>query len=775
MVRLLRPLLFALLASTGATLFGCADATPPPVEEADAASADDAPDYIRRDAGGADEDATAGTPDATGDGFSDTSGGDPGTYEALCASCHGATGDGGTGPALIGWSRDRSVLVSAIDERMPPTDPTRCEGECAERLADEILSWAGPSDCESAPRVGGEQTIRLLTPSEYSDTIRDLLGARSTSGEACEGWRDCDARAEGCVGGACAPLACGSVRFTYTPTGPVDAVHVAGSFNAWAATVGEGGWAMNRDGDVFWTERDVGAGTFEYKFVVQSGGATDWIADPSADASSPDGFGGENSVLVVDACEGAGSTGETAWSASLPSAVRPEGFAFETHAASGHATSAHVETHLANARLAAAEALARRADWLPCDTNSTACADEIARSFGRRAFRRPLTDEEAARYRDLITSEGSFDAGLTRALEQLFVSPHFLYRFELGEEQADGSFLLTGFELASLLSYTLWGTTPDDALLDAAERGDLDTEAGLRDAAERLLGDPRARSRLGLFAEQWLGIEDVTQVARDALTPALRQSLIDETRALVTHVAFDGTGRFPELFLADYTFANEALGELYGVDLSGSALQRVDYPDGRRSGLLGHASILTSTAHSDQTSPIRRGLWVRQRVLCQEFGAPPPSAGGVPEVDPSATTRERFRQHTDDPFCSSCHQYIDDLGFGFEHFDSLGRWRETEFGAPIDARGDLNDVEGFGTDTTGAFETLPQLAEIITASERARACFQTQYYRFAHGRAERPADRCTLDDIDARFVDADQRIDALILATVTHPSFRRRQ
>src|SRR5690606_9777345 len=137
---------------------------------------------------------------------------------------------------------------------------------------------------------------------------------------------------------------------------------------------------------------------------------------------------------------------------------------------------------------------------------------------------------------------------------------------------------------------------------------------------------------------------------------------------------------------ADYTFANADLAEIYGMSgATGSELVRTPWPDGARAGLLGHASVLASYAHSDQSSPILRGLFVRQTLLCQSVGSPPPNAGGVPEVDPSATTRERFRQHTDDDFCRSCHQYIDGVGFGFERFDALGRLRETENGHPIDA------------------------------------------------------------------------------------------
>lgn len=170
--------------------------------------------------------------------------------------------------------------------------------------------------------------------------------------------------------------------------------------------------------------------------------------------------------------------------------------------------------------------------------------------------------------------------------------------------------------------------------------------------------------------------------------------MIEETERFALHVIFDGSGRYDELLAADYTFANARLAALYGLDRpSGEAFERVAYADGRRAGLLGHASVLASTAHSDQTSPIRRGLFVRRRLLCQEFPPPPADAGGVPDVDPTASTRERFAQHTEERACASCHRYIDPVGFGLETFGPIGAWREDDGGHPIERGGDMNDVD----------------------------------------------------------------------------------
>ncbi|HRE91161.1 MAG TPA: DUF1588 domain-containing protein, partial [Myxococcota bacterium] len=231
--------------------------------------------------------------------------------------------------------------------------------------------------------------------------------------------------------------------------------------------------------------------------------------------------------------------------------------------------------------------------------------------------------------------------------------------------------------------------------------------------------------------------------------------------------------RFAELFVADYTFADQTLAQHYGISgVTGQNPRKVTTPPERQAGLLAHASVLSATAHSDQTSPILRGLFVRERLLCQTFGAPPPDAGGLPPVDPNATTRERFRQHTDNDACRSCHQYIDDLGFGFEHFDGVGRWRDTDQGQPIDARGNLNDRECFGTNTDAPFEGLPALGRLVAESPTARACFAKQLARHTLGAFEK--DRCAMAELERRFDESGGGIKALVLDLVTSPTFTTR-
>jgi hypothetical protein len=314
---------------------------------------------------------------------------------------------------------------------------------------------------------------------------------------------------------------------------------------------------------------------------------------------------------------------------------------------------------------------------------------------------------------------------------------------------------------------------PDDALFAAAKSGELATPDGLERHARRLLADPRARTMVATFGEQWLGTDSLDQLTKAdpyPFDPVLRAAMRAETQALVTHVVFDGSHTLGELFTANYTFANDVLAKHYGLPpVAGSALQQVTYPDASRAGVLGHASVLSSTGHSDQTSPIRRGLFVRRRLLCQDFPPPPPNAGGVPKVDPTATTRERFAQHTANTFCKTCHQYIDDVGFGFEAFDTVGQKRDSEAGKPIDSQGDMNDVEGLGTNTHAPYASLSELGKVLAGSEAARACVTRQAYGFARGQIV--DDVCKVQPIEQRWLAAGGDLRELLVGIVTDPAF----
>lgn len=675
-------------------------------------------------------------------------------YAKQCQVCHGEAGEGGLGPVLQDTAMSHGDLRAVIAERMPQNNPGQCTGECADEIALFIKSGltSRALRCDAVPP--GPRRLRLLTRREYRATVEDLLG-RGAAPLACSRATDCAFR-DTCASGTCELNACDAQTFVFDPQGrQLNTVHVAGSFNGWSGTIAGGGLALARDPSGVWTGRfSVGEGLHQYKLVLDE---REWIADPRAPSGVSDGFGGTNSSFTLDC------TGGSDPAARLVADARPAGFPFDTDADAAVVTASHVDAYLA-----AAEPLADHAAQA-CSGKPASCGLDAIAVLGPRAFRRPLTADEAARYRSLASAD------LATAVHALLVSPHFLYRSELGSP-AGGQFRLTAHEIATALSYTFLGTTPSDALLAAAAGGELEGPEGIERWARTLIADPRAREQLGEMVLQWVGGQDVLTVdKRSDLYPgfdaATRRALAAETRHFAADVAFDGSHTFADLIAADYTVLDATSAAFYGATGTG----RVRYTDGRRAGVLGHASLLATTAHSDQTSPIRRGLLIRRNLLCEELPPPPPFAGGVPAVDPHATTRERFAMHTSNPVCASCHRFIDGVGFGLEHFDPVGRWRTTDGGAAIDASGDLTDVERLGVGTSAPYDSVPELAQIIAGSRAATSCFTRQYLRFARGLHETLAQRCDRLWLEDKWNASDHDLRELMVQAVLSPAFVERR
>ena len=642
-------------------------------------------------------------------------------------------------------------------------------------------SDAGSTDGGEAGSCGEQvpaRALRLLTRREYDATVRDLFGLEDPT--SCDADEQCPSNASCTDAGTCEQLILQPTTFRLPANGATwSTVHVAGTFNNWPGAIVDGGLPLAYDAgtDTWAGSYLIDPGTHEYKFVLDE---TDWIQDPENPNETPDGVGGNNSVIEVTTDSVQVPPNPLSFAADFPVESRPAGFGYDNNAAAGLVTSVHAEKYMRTAQDVVAVAMADTS-WLPCtpDGDGAACAEQIARDVGRRVFRRPLDDDEVTKYQGLILGEGDFDEGVRVAVEVMLASPMFLYRFEIGEADGD-RFRLTDHEIATALSYGLWGTTPDAELLAAADAGELSTADWVEAQARRLLLDDRARDLLGLFALQWLGVERIATADKNTdlfpqFDPALRAAMLEETRRFVAHVALEGTGSFDELLTADYTFANDQLAQLYGMpDGPGATHEQVPLPGGRV-GLLSQGSVLGSYAYSDQTSPVRRGLFVRRSLLCQELPDPPPNAGAVPEVDANATTRERFSQHMDDPSCASCHRYIDPVGFGFEQFDPIGAWRDLDAGQPVDATGSVEGLEDLGGGDVQAFATLPELAQILVDSQAAPQCFARQYFRFTHGRHETDEDDCALQQLQERFDETGHDIVDLVVATLTAPEFRYRK
>jgi len=329
------------------------------------------------------------------------------------------------------------------------------------------------------------------------------------------------------------------------------------------------------------------------------------------------------------------------------------------------------------------------------DVDEATCAAGFVRRFGLRAFRRPLSDDDVAAYVDLwstVAGTDGFDEGIRWVVVAMLQSPHFLYRSELGTRVSATRFALTDWELATALSYSLWGTTPDDVLLTAAAEGALSDDAGLDAQIERMRADPRAADAVGRFVEAWLDLDRLETVPREGLTPDQRASMAQATR--------DRVARWVE---------------------QGGTLETM-FADG---GLLVEPSVLTTHARPDGSSPVHRGVLVRERLLCEELPPPPPNLDtSPPPVDPTRSTRERYAQHADDRACAGCHALIDPLGFAFEHYDQLGAWRDDDAGHPIDATGHVDGV---------AFDGPAGLAAVLLEDERFRSCFVYTWRRHVRG------------------------------------------
>ncbi|MCB9688370.1 MAG: DUF1592 domain-containing protein [Alphaproteobacteria bacterium] len=424
------------------------------------------------------------------------------------------------------------------------------------------------------------------------------------------------------------------------------------------------------------------------------------------------------------------------------------------------------------------------ADWtalLPCDaaTGDRACAQTFVDDFGARAFRRPLEPEERdvllGLYDAMIGVEG-FSSTMALVVQAVLQSPQFLYRIELGEPGATGEVVpLTDHELATRLSYLLWETTPDDALLAEADAGTL--RDGLDAQIDRLLADPRARRTVSHMAEQWLQITNLQDLPKDGLSypswsPELALDLREETRRFVEHEVFDGDGTLEALLLSRTAFVDGPVAEVYGVQGPPSPDQwvEVQLPADERAGLLTRAALLADAAHADQTSVVHRGKLVYEQLFCGIQPAPPGDLNiTLPPLDDDLSTRERYARHIQDPACSGCHLNMDPVGLGFEHYDAVGAWRDTEGnGLPIDASG----VVHYGT-ARGPFDGALELSEKAAGASDVSDCYVTQWVRYGFGRDPATSEACEIDALRASFA-ADGDILGLLSALPRTEAFATR-
>jgi hypothetical protein len=441
---------------------------------------------------------------------------------------------------------------------------------------------------------------------------------------------------------------------------------------------------------------------------------------------------------------------------------------------------------LAEEQLAAAEGIATRAvgrgldSLLPCEAGdrSEGCASRFITEFGKRAYRRPLTDEESQPLAELFRAASAawgFDKGIELVIQTFLQSPQLLYRTEsLADSNAgrvgDGAVLLDSYQVASRLSYFLWNTMPDPELFALADAGQLTDAESVRAQAERMLDDERARQTVADFHEQWLGMAQFAGLTRVVpgtdVTNGLNASWAGSLAQFVQNVFWDEGGNVSSLLSSPTVFVDAPLAALYGVE-PGS------YQDEHRAGILTQPGLMSLLAHAEQSAPVQRGKFVREQLLCHQLPPPPPDVDTTPpDPDVNATTRERFRQHSADARCASCHRLLDNVGFGFEAFDHLGRFRSEENGIPIDATGLVVDTGDPALE--GAFDGAVELTGRLASSPQVEACLATQWFRYTMGRAEQQADGCSLEQVKAQFANTGGDFRQLLVSLATTDAFRFR-
>lgn len=421
-----------------------------------------------------------------------------------------------------------------------------------------------------------------------------------------------------------------------------------------------------------------------------------------------------------------------------------------------------------------------------CGDAPEECGRTVAADIGLPIFRRPLTEAELDAFGAFFAEE-SATAGINVAsqllVSVLLQSPAFLFRLELDRglpPTDDGLVPLDPYEQASRLSFLLWSSTPDAALLAAAADGSLATPDGVAEQVARMLADPKARRGLRTFHEQWLDVRRLQTIGKDDIrypwwTGELLTAMEEEPGRFADHVVFDGEGTLEALLTSNEAPIESTLAGLYGAEAPPDgewALVALD-PD-ERAGILTQGNFLAGHGHLVHPSPVLRGKFVLERLLCAPVGTPgadvdtsPPTVEEFPEP---TTNRERYAQHATDAECAVCHDAMDPIGFGFEGYDTTGAVRTEDNGFPIDDSGALS-----GTDVDGEFAGAVELAHILAGSEQVRLCYSTHWLRWAFGRTDTPVDEEFIDAVTAKASESGALdVQELVTAIATSPTYTHR-
>lgn len=425
----------------------------------------------------------------------------------------------------------------------------------------------------------------------------------------------------------------------------------------------------------------------------------------------------------------------------------------------------------------------KREAFVPCKPKGPtddACARAFITGLGRKVWRRPLTDEEITALAAVTTNAGAtlgdFYQGATFGVAALLQAPSFLYRPIAGEPGPASSDKrrATSYEMASRLSFFLWNSTPDDALLDAADRDELADPDKIDAQVERMLDDSRAKDGLRNFVTENLRLDKLDQLSKDpkiftTFSPDLGPAAREETLRDFEHLAFDADGDYRDLFTTRSTFVNPKLASMYEVPSPASdpnGFSMIELPaNSPRRGLLGQLSFLSLYAHPTSSSATLRGKLIRTVLLCGDIPPPPADVNtALPEPSPDAATlRERVKIHLENSFCATCHVRMDPIGLGLENFDGIGRYRKKDNGAVIDPSGDLDGA---------AFADALELGTRVRNHPDLSSCLVRRMYRYATSSTETLAEDAVIDALTKGFEISGYKVKGLMRAIATSPGFR---
>ncbi|MDX2024132.1 MAG: DUF1592 domain-containing protein [Deltaproteobacteria bacterium] len=424
----------------------------------------------------------------------------------------------------------------------------------------------------------------------------------------------------------------------------------------------------------------------------------------------------------------------------------------------------------------------------PANANAeTACMDGFIKGFVTRAYRRPPSDDERKAIETLFANarkSGDFSQAIGTVVEGVLQTPQFLYRLEIGGGAQDGSAKLSGYEMASRLSYLLWNSMPDAELMTAAGEGALDDSKGIASQVQRMLKDERAKQMAGDFVDAWLHLDlRLSRAAGSAkdktafpnYSDAVSKDLVSGLDSFIEDSLLGDKGGIRKLLGSRSGWVNQNTAPIYGATSSGSQLTKIELNGDQRRGLLTQPALMAALANPEKHAPVRRGVLVLEGILCQ---SPPPPPNGMippqpaPDTSVKRTTRERLiaEHESQGGSCKSCHEVIDGAGFAFENYNAIGQWQDKEDGLDVNSSAVITGTY----DADGNYKNAVEMIDRLAQSEQVAQCYTETFYRYAMARELTEDDGCNIGYLTDRVIKSDSDMASLIEALTTAPGFRYR-